>query len=137
MKISLSFSWAATLQMLLLLALTSVLSFKSPLITFTRSTNLMMSSKPPTYAELLQASKESKQNKGGPRQPVIAPIAPVARSSPVATTANDRQAPDGLPFDDAIYDHLKLVIGRTHIFSSDASLNSIMSSSHHNILILN
>ena len=98
---------------LLLLSLTSVLSFVAPRNALIRSTSLMLSSKPPTYAELLQASKAPKQNNSAPRQPAIAPV---IRNAPVVSTEVERQAVDELPFDDAIYEHLKFVIGISFAF---------------------
>lgn len=104
---------ASVFFMLILLSLTSVLSFVAPRNGLIRSTSLMLGSKPPTYTELLQASKASKQTNSAPRIPAIAPV---NRNAPVASSESERRTAEELPFDDAIYDHLKFVIGICCIF---------------------
>ena len=127
-KMSASSIETSVFIILLLLSLTSVLSFVAPRNALIRSTSLMLSSKPPTYAELLQASKASKQNNSAPRQPAIAPV---IRNAPAVSTEIERQAVDELPFDDAIYEHLKFVIGISffYVVSSIIKLIGILCSS--------
>lgn len=109
---------ASAFKLILLITATSVLSFMSGGKYTTYSVTKLYSSKPPSYAELLQAAKLAKQNGdvAPPRQPAprqTAPVATVAKSAPVqAQTAPRNSAPE-LPFDDAMYDHLKFVIGKT------------------------
>lgn len=103
---------ASAFKLLLLAAVTSVLSFTSIRRTSTNFATSLFSAKPQTYAELLQASKLAKQQKGGAVPTRVAPpAAPVASKIPSPTEAPIKYRQDELPFDDAIYDHLKLVIG--------------------------
>jgi hypothetical protein len=105
---------ASAFKLLLLAAVTSVLSFTSIRRTSTNFATSLFSAKPQTYAELLQASKIAKQQQKGGAVPtrVVPPTAPVASKIPSPTEAPIKYRQDELPFDDAIYDHLKLVIGK-------------------------
>ena len=101
---------ASAFKLLLLIAVTSVFSFVPNVNTLSRSTCTMLSAKPLSYVELLQAAKLAKQNNGGAVGQ--APVAPVPRKvapavTPVSTRANIVEQ----PFDDATYEHLKFVIG--------------------------
>ena len=100
---------STTFKLLLLITITSVYSFKSTRNAPTRFTSVTMSSRPSTYAEMLQASKLAKLNNGAVPRPAVA-AAPVARAAP-SPAVNVRGIADTLPFDDVIYDHLKFVIG--------------------------
>ena len=98
---------ATAFKLLLLIALTSVFSFMPRCHTQTVSRNscTMMSSKPLTYAERLQAAQQSKQNSGGAVAQVPKRVVPAAAA--VSTRPNVVEQ----PFDDATYEHLKYVIG--------------------------
>jgi hypothetical protein len=105
---------ASAFKLILLITATSVLSLMSRGKHTTHSVTKLYSSKPPSYAELLLASKLAKQNGGvaPPRQPAprqTAPVAPIAKSAPNMP----RDSAPELPFDDVMYDHLKFVIGKT------------------------
>ena len=112
MKILSTTVMATAFKFLLLAAVTSVLSFTSTRRTSAEFATSLFSAKPQTYAELLQASKIAKQQKNGDVSTRLAtPAAPVARAIPAPVEAPIRSRQEELPFDDILYDHLKLVIG--------------------------
>lgn len=108
---------ASAFKLILLVTATSVLSFMSGGKYTTCSVTKLYSSKPPSYAELLQASKLAKLNGGAapPRQPAprqTASVAQTAKTVPTQAQAMPRDSASELPFDDVMYDHLKFVIGK-------------------------
>ena len=105
---------ASVFKFLLLAAVTSVLSFTSTRRTSADFATSLFSAKPQTYAELLQASKLAKQQKSGDVSTRLAtPATQTARTLPSPVEAPIKYRQDELPFDDVVYDHLKLVIGKS------------------------
>ena len=104
-----SSSVATAMKVFLIIAVTSVVSFIP--IGRTHTQTSLFSSKPQTYAELLQASKLAKQNGGAAVPARATQTAQVPKSVPVPAATVARSTPELLPFDDVIYDHLKYVIG--------------------------
>lgn len=107
-----SSSVASAIKVFLIIAVTSVFSFIP--IGKTHTQTSLFSSKPQTYAELLQASKLAKQNGVAPATVKAIQTAQVPKSVPVPAETAVRSNPDVLPFDDVIYDHLKYVIGMSY-----------------------
>ena len=107
---------ASAFKFLLLAAVTSVLSFTSTRRTPSNFATSLFSAKPQTYAELLQASKIAKQQQknGDVSTRLATPAAPTVRTILPPAEAPIKYRQDELPFDDIVYDHLKLVIGTSY-----------------------
>jgi hypothetical protein len=101
--------------------------FTSTVLSFKQSSKSFSCRKPlfaESYAEMLQRSKLAKLTRSGESIPTSQPVQKpaVVASKKQSTTIKDDK--DKLPFDDAIYDNLKFVIGK--IFNIQFSLHPLL-----------